>query len=107
MSFGCSKAVGLGRLTWKDREPSISHPGALLTATQNDLRSYQKAAIQAVERAMLFVAPMKPASDKRVRLQVVVPYIKNDSVLFPRNGCEQLGPSHMSGYATYRGVGSA
>jgi phage terminase large subunit-like protein len=51
---------------------------------------YQKAAIQEMERAMLPVVPMKPTTDKRSRLQVVAPYIKNGSVLFPRSGCEQL-----------------
>jgi len=50
---------------------------------------YQKAA-EEIERAMLPVIPMKPATDKRSRLQVVAPYIKNGTVLFPRAGCEQL-----------------
>jgi predicted phage terminase large subunit-like protein len=43
-----------------------------------------------MERAMLPVVPMKPTTDKRSRLQVVAPYIKNGTVLFPRAGCEQL-----------------
>ena len=51
---------------------------------------YQKAAIQEMERAMLPVVPMRPTIDKRSRLQVVAPYIKNGTVLFPRTGCEQL-----------------
>jgi phage terminase large subunit-like protein len=51
---------------------------------------YQKAAIQEMERAMLPVVPMKPTTDRRSRLQVVAPYIKNGTVLFPRSGCEQL-----------------
>lgn len=52
--------------------------------------AYQKAAIQEMERSMLPVIPMKPTIDKRSRLQVVAPYIKNGTVLFPRSGCEQL-----------------
>ena len=52
--------------------------------------AYQKAAIQEMERALLPVLPMKPQGDKRARLQVVAPYIKNGTVLFPRSGCEQL-----------------
>jgi len=52
--------------------------------------AYQKAAIQEMERLMLPVVPMKPQGDKRARLQVVAPYIKNGTVLFPRSGCEQL-----------------
>lgn len=39
---------------------------------------------------MLPVVPMKPQGDKRARLQVVAPYIKNGTVLFPRSGCEEL-----------------
>jgi predicted phage terminase large subunit-like protein len=41
-------------------------------------------------RMMLPVVPVKPTTDKRSRLQVVAPYIKDGTVLFPRTGCEQL-----------------
>lgn len=51
--------------------------------------TYQKAAIQEMERALLPVVPMKPPGDKRARLQVVAPYIKNGTVFFPRAGCEE------------------
>ncbi len=51
---------------------------------------YQKAAIQEMERAMLAVTGMRVSTDKRSRLQVVAPYIKNGTVLFPRHGCEEL-----------------
>lgn len=51
---------------------------------------YQKAAIQEMERAMLPTIPMRPTTDKRSRLQVVAPYIKNGTVMFPRVGCEEL-----------------
>jgi phage terminase large subunit-like protein len=51
---------------------------------------YQRAALQEMERAMLPVVAMRPTTDKRSRLQVVAPYIKNGTVLFPRAGCEQL-----------------
>jgi phage terminase large subunit-like protein len=51
---------------------------------------FQKAAIQEMERALLPVVPMKPTTDKRSRLQVAAPYIKNGTVLFPRSGCEEL-----------------
>jgi phage terminase large subunit-like protein len=50
----------------------------------------QKTAIQEMERMMLPVVPIRPTTDKRSRLQVVAPYIKNGTVLFPRSGCEQL-----------------
>ena len=51
---------------------------------------YQKAAIQEMERAMLPVTAMKPTTDKRSRVQVIAPYIRNGTVLFPRSGCEEL-----------------
>ncbi len=51
---------------------------------------YQKAAIQETERTLLPLVPVKPTTDKRSRVQVVAPYIKNRTVLFPRTGCEQL-----------------
>jgi phage terminase large subunit-like protein len=44
--------------------------------------AYQKAAIQEMERSLLPVVPMKPIHDKRSRLQVVAPHIKNGTVLF-------------------------
>jgi phage terminase large subunit-like protein len=50
----------------------------------------QKAAIEEVESAMLPVVPMKPQGDKRARLQVVAPYIRNGTVLFRRTECEEL-----------------
>jgi hypothetical protein len=52
--------------------------------------AYQKAAIQDMERALLPVVPMRLIKDKRSRLQIVAPYIKNGTILFPRNGCEEL-----------------
>jgi phage terminase large subunit-like protein len=52
--------------------------------------AYQKAAIQEMERALLPVVGIKHITDKRSRFQVIAPYIKNGTVLFPRSGCEQL-----------------
>lgn len=52
--------------------------------------AYQKVAIQEYERALLPVTPMKPINDKRARLHVAATYIKNGTVLFPREGCEDL-----------------
>ncbi len=51
---------------------------------------YQKAAIREMERGLLPVVPMRPTKDKRSRLQVVAPYIRNGTVVFPRAGCEEL-----------------
>jgi phage terminase large subunit-like protein len=57
--------------------------------------TFQKAAIQEIERMMLPVVPMKPQGNKRARCRslgrcTVAPYIKNGTVPFPRSGCEQL-----------------
>jgi predicted phage terminase large subunit-like protein len=52
--------------------------------------SYQKSAIQEMQRSGLNVRPMKPFGDKAARLQVAANYIKNGTVLFPRKGCEEL-----------------
>jgi len=69
--------------------------------------AYQKAAIQEMERALLPVVPMKPQGDKRARLQVVAPYIKNGTVLFlgrdVRNcsgRCSILASSHTTTYVS-------
>jgi phage terminase large subunit-like protein len=47
------------------------------------------------------VVPMKRIHDKRTRLRVAAPFIKNGTVLFPRAGCEQL-----LGQVFHRGVES-
>jgi predicted phage terminase large subunit-like protein len=53
--------------------------------------------MQEMERAMLPVIGIRHTTDKRSRFQVVAPYIKNGTVLFPRSGCEQL-LSQMFGF---------
>ncbi len=52
--------------------------------------AYQKAAIEEMERALLPVIAMTAGSDKRARLRAVAVYIQNGTVVFPRNGCEDL-----------------
>lgn len=52
--------------------------------------AYQKAAIQEMERHQMAVIAMNPIADKRARLRVAARYIKNGTVLFPRQGCEDL-----------------
>lgn len=52
---------------------------------------YQKVAIQQLKvRMKLSVFPMRPVTDKRARLQSVSPFIKDGTVLFPEQGCEDL-----------------
>lgn len=52
--------------------------------------AYQKAAIEEMERALLPVIAMAAGGDKRARLRAVAIYIQNGTVVFPRNGCEDL-----------------
>ena len=52
--------------------------------------AYQQAAIEEMERRAFAVTPMHPIKDKRARLRVAARYIKNGTVKFPRQGCEQL-----------------
>ncbi len=52
--------------------------------------AYQKAAIEEMERALLPVIAMTAGSDKRARLRAVAIYIQNGTVVFPRQGCEDL-----------------
>lgn len=52
--------------------------------------AYQQAAVQEFERSGLPVHPMHAMQDKRARLSVAAMYIKNGTVLFPEEGCEEL-----------------
>ena len=51
---------------------------------------YQQAAIEFMEKQGLSVDPVTPINDKRARLQTIAPLIKNGTVLFPNQGCEDL-----------------
>lgn len=52
--------------------------------------AYQKAAIEEMERALLPVIAMSAGADKRARLRAIAIYIQNGTIIFPRNGCEDL-----------------
>lgn len=52
--------------------------------------AYQKAAINDMERKGLPVQAVVPIRDKSARLEVIIPYIKNGTILFPRQGCQDL-----------------
>ena len=51
---------------------------------------YQKAAIQEMKRKNLPVHPIRPITDKRARLETVSIHIKDGTVMFPEQGCEEL-----------------
>lgn len=51
---------------------------------------YQKSAIQTLHKRGVPTQPMRPVSDKRARLQAIAPYVKDGTVMFPENGCEEL-----------------
>jgi len=46
--------------------------------------------IEAMERAGLPVTGIKVSTDKRARLMTIASYVQNGTVLFPREGCEDL-----------------
>ena len=52
--------------------------------------SFQKLAIEDMERKGLPVQAVQPIRDKSARFEVIVPYIKNGTILFPRHGAEAL-----------------
>lgn len=52
--------------------------------------AYQQAAIEEFQRNGIPTHPMQAMQDKRARLSVAVMYIKNGTVRFPREGCEEL-----------------
>jgi predicted phage terminase large subunit-like protein len=49
-----------------------------------------EAVVQEMERELLAVERFTATRDKRIRLEVVAPYIRNGTVRFPRTGAEQL-----------------
>lgn len=51
---------------------------------------YQKAALQNLKKKGLSVFPMRPIQDKRARLESVAPFVKDGTVLFAEQGCEEL-----------------
>jgi phage terminase large subunit-like protein len=83
------------------REVSASSAARACFLFEDD--AYEKAAIQEMKRLMLPVIPMKPQGDKRARLQVMAPSIRNGTVLFPRTGCEGIaGPDVQFGHRIAR-----
>lgn len=52
--------------------------------------AYQQAAVEEFQRNGIPVHPMHASQDKRARLSVAAMYIKNGTVRFPREGCEEL-----------------
>lgn len=52
--------------------------------------AYQKAAINDMVRKSLPVQAVVPIKDKSARLEVIIPYIKNGTILFPHQGCQDL-----------------
>lgn len=51
---------------------------------------YQKAAIEEAQRRFLPVTPMRAGNDKRARLRSIASFVQDGTVVFPREGCEEL-----------------
>jgi predicted phage terminase large subunit-like protein len=73
-----------------NRMDDIRHSTAMSSEWFLEAVQYQQAAIEEMERRAFSVQPMRPIKDKRARLRVAARYIKNGTVRFPRQGCEQL-----------------
>ena len=52
--------------------------------------AYQAMQIEAMQRAGLPVTGIKISTDKRARLMTVASYVENGTVVFPKEGCEDL-----------------
>lgn len=66
----------------------IAYPGTNIILGIEDV-AYQKAAIEEFKRRFgISVKAIKQTKDKRARLEVFVPYLENDQILFPREGQE-------------------
>ena len=52
--------------------------------------AYQRMQIEAMEKAGLPVSGIKVSTDKRARLITIASYVQNGTVLFPKEGCEDL-----------------
>lgn len=51
---------------------------------------YQKSALQTLKKSGISVHPMRPINDKRARLESIAPFVKDGTVMFCEQGCEEL-----------------
>lgn len=66
------------------------YPNATITLGIEDV-AYQKSAIQEFyRRYKIQPIPIKQTQDKRARLETLAPYIENDNILFPKEGCDDM-----------------
>jgi len=69
---------------------AIAYPGITIILGIEDV-AYQKAAIEEFRRRFgINVKGIKQTKDKRARLEIMVPYIENEQILFAREGQEDL-----------------
>lgn len=68
----------------------VKRPGYKADVWYVETNNTGEAAIQEMERALIPVTPFTATKDKRTRLEIIAPYIRNGTVLFPRTGCEEL-----------------
>lgn len=73
-----------------DALDNVRHSSLMSSEFFVEAVAYQQAAIEELVRRAFAVTPMHPIKDKRARLRVAARYIKNGTVKFPRQGCEQL-----------------
>lgn len=74
----------------KARAVSTILGGNTLTPLWVEDVAYQKSAVQEMQRIGLPAEGIKVSTDKRARLRTVATYIQNETVMFPKTGCEDL-----------------
>lgn len=76
--------------TERARAVSLALGGSSLTSLWVEEVGYQKAAIEAMERAGLPASGVRVSTDKRARLRTIATYVQNGTIVFPKSGCEDL-----------------
>ena len=64
--------------------------GKMMTPFWVEDVAYQAMQIEAMQKAGLPVTGIKVGTDKRARLMTVASYVQNETVVFPKEGCEDL-----------------
>ena len=76
--------------TERARSVSIALGDGTLTPFWVEDVAYQAMQIEAMQKAGLPVTGIKVSTDKRARLMTIASYIQNGTVVFPKEGCEDL-----------------
>ena len=76
--------------TERARSVSLALGGGLLTTVWVEDVAYQAMQIEAMVKAGIPAVGVKVSVDKRARLMTIASYVQNGTVVFPKQGCEDL-----------------